>query len=149
MASTAWQKKMNGIPTTKYQCLVLCRNRYIPAQVPMLPPSRLQPKSIFSGTRHICFIARLLSVHIRYTPNRFIIAKYSTIHSIALPSFPPQNETRRIQKTNTPRSFPSSQMPCRSTAGHLPEYIYLFETLFFPRCTFITYHSSVAMQIEL
>ena len=67
--------KIKGIPTTKYQCFVLWRNKYIPAHVPILPPSRLTMNNVRSGIRKRCLIARLLSEYITYNPTMFISSR--------------------------------------------------------------------------
>lgn len=65
--------KITGIPRTKYQCLVLCRNTYIPSQLPRLPPRRAAKNNLFSEIRHLWFTALFLSMPIRANPRRFII----------------------------------------------------------------------------
>lgn len=67
-----------GIPTTKYQCLVLWRKKYIPAHAPRHPPSNPLPKSIFSGIRHARCFALLLSIPMSKKPHRFIRLRYIT-----------------------------------------------------------------------
>ncbi len=67
---------MAGIPVTKYQCFVLCLNRYIPAHVPILPPNKLTRKSIFSGILHAWCFALDLSMPITAIPMIFIIRRY-------------------------------------------------------------------------
>ena len=61
----------SGIPITKYQCLVLWRNTYIPAHVPILPPKMLTKNNILSEIRHRCIFALLLSSPIIRKPTRF------------------------------------------------------------------------------
>ena len=43
-ASATWQARISGMPTAKYQCRVLWRNRYMPAQHPAAPPSSAAQK---------------------------------------------------------------------------------------------------------
>ncbi len=64
-----------GIPTTKYQCLVLCLNAYIPARVPILPPTALTMNRVFSGILQAPFLAFDLSAHITAKPAIFIITR--------------------------------------------------------------------------
>lgn len=54
--------KITGIPTENLIFLVLCRNVYIPASAPTLPPARASRRSIRSGTLHCSFFARFLSI---------------------------------------------------------------------------------------
>ena len=75
MANIICNIHINGIPTTKYQCFVLCLKRYIPAKVPMLPPSRLTRNKVFSGILYLCFMAFLLSINITNTPAIFMIIR--------------------------------------------------------------------------
>ena len=74
--AAACTAKINGIPTTKYQCLVLWWNRYMPAHAPALPPSRAAPNSAASGTRHWCRLARRLSSAIISSAAALIITRY-------------------------------------------------------------------------
>ncbi len=62
---------------TKRQCFVLCRNRYIPAHVPMLPPKKLIRNKFASGILHACRFALLLSIPIAVRPAKFIMSKYT------------------------------------------------------------------------
>ena len=61
---------------TKLQCFVLCRNRYIPAHVPMLPPKKLIRNKFASGILHAWRFALYLSTPIASNPARFNMNRY-------------------------------------------------------------------------
>ena len=72
LPATTCNINIAGIPTTKYQCFVLCLNRYIPAHVPKLPPKKLIRNSLFSGILHVCRFAFALSTPIATKPMVFM-----------------------------------------------------------------------------
>lgn len=67
---------MAGIPNVNCICFVLWRNRCIPSSEPIEPPIIAIINNVFSGMRHIFFMARLLSTSIDKKPARFIIIRY-------------------------------------------------------------------------
>ena len=74
----ACRTRIRGIPTVKYQCLVLWRKTYMPAQVPILPPTMAAKNRVFSEIRHFLCFAFHLSSPIRKNPARFTKARYIT-----------------------------------------------------------------------
>lgn len=70
--STICATKMSGMPITNFICLVLCRNAYIPANVPILPKRILITKMVFSGILLLCFLAFALSIPMTANPITFI-----------------------------------------------------------------------------
>ena len=67
---------ITGIPATKYQCLVLCLNKYIPAMEPIEPPIIATKKSVASGILHFLLLALDLSTPIIISPKRLTAARY-------------------------------------------------------------------------
>lgn len=61
----SWTIKMAGIPIVKERCFVLWWKKRIPNQAPMLPPRMAERNSVFSGIRHLWWLALYLSA-----PNR-------------------------------------------------------------------------------
>lgn len=93
--------RISGIPTTKYQCLVLCRNAYIPAQLPALPPKILQTNSVLSEIRQAFLFARDLSIPISANPRIFITTTYTRktpIFSLLAKSAEIDAKTHRVRK---------------------------------------------------
>lgn len=82
--------RITGIPITKYQCLVLWRNKYMPSHAPRLPPRIPTPKSAFSEIRHLCRTAFDLSIPIIASPSRLIPIRYTIITSSIIPIPLPQ-----------------------------------------------------------
>ena len=76
-----WKKKaspticstsITGMPMVKRRCFVLCRNRYIPAREPMLPPKIAARKRVFSEIRQRPRRAFHLSMPISASARRLI-----------------------------------------------------------------------------
>ncbi len=76
--------KMTGIPYTKYQCLVLWRNKCIPMIEPMLPPMIAIRNSVASGMRHSFLRAFRLSRYILKKPITLIASTYAAIQRYTL-----------------------------------------------------------------
>ena len=74
--SPIWTSRISGIPTTKYQCLVLCLKIYIPAIDPNDPPITATRNSVASGILHFLRFALDLSTPIRINPKRLTATKY-------------------------------------------------------------------------
>ena len=74
-----WIRSIKGIPTRKYQCLVLCLKRNIPIIDPMLPPTMATENRVASGMRKAFFLALRLSIPIKANPRTFVITKYMII----------------------------------------------------------------------
>ena len=67
---------------TKLSFCVLCLNVYIPAIVPIPPPSAVTRNNVFSEILHVPFLAFLLSNHIMKKPNIFMHNKYISMFCV-------------------------------------------------------------------
>ena len=64
-----------GKPSVNFIFFVLCLNRYIPAIVPMDPPSSATNSNVFSGILHFPYIAFRLSMYITNNPIKLMMHK--------------------------------------------------------------------------
>ena len=62
-----------------FKCRVLCRTRYIPAKIPILPPRAAVPSSVASGMRQAPRLAFLLSASISRKPTALIMIRHKGI----------------------------------------------------------------------
>ena len=63
---------INGIPTIKEICFVLCLNKNKPIKTPKLPPITEIIKKVLSQILHCFFTALFLSMATRIRPMKFI-----------------------------------------------------------------------------